>query len=123
MAIPIWRVEGTFSGTSLEAFFHGIKGYTPGEAPRIGDAQDHVRPECILPTDLYARLELTLPVDDLLAWILETYPEAGVGEVVRAYGRVIFRDIGTMHFGTAERRYPLPEATLVARPLRLEKIG
>ncbi len=123
LAIPIWRIEGTFSDTSLEAFFHGIKGYIPGEAPCIGDAQDHVMPEFILPTDLYARLELTLPVDDLLAWILETYPEAGVGEVVRAYGRVIFRDIGTMHFATVERRYPLPEATLVARPLRLEKIG
>jgi hypothetical protein len=70
---------------------------------------------------LYARLESALPVDDLLAWLLEYYPEVGVGELVRAYGRVFLRDLGTMHFGEEERRYPLPEVTLIARPLRLEK--
>jgi hypothetical protein len=31
------------------------------------------------------------------------------------------RDLGTMHFGEDEGRYPLPEVTLIARPLRLEK--
>ena len=35
MAIPVWRIEGTFSDTSLESFLHGIKGYTPGIAPLL----------------------------------------------------------------------------------------
>jgi hypothetical protein len=61
-------------------------------------------------------------VDDLLAWLLEEYPEAGVGELVRAYGRVFLRPSSTMRFASEERRYVLPDATLVARPLRLEKV-
>jgi len=121
MAIPIWRIEGTFSDTSLESFLHGIKGYKPGISPPIVDTGEIARPEFILPSELYARLESALPVDDLLAWLLEYYPEVGVGELVRAYGRVFLRDLGTMHFGEEERRYPLPEVTLIARPLRLEK--
>jgi hypothetical protein len=70
---------------------------------------------------LYTRLEAALPVDDLLAWLLQHYPEVGLGELVRAYGRVFLRDLGSMYFGEEERRYPLSEATLVARPMRLEK--
>lgn len=121
MAIPVWRIEGTFSDTSLESFLHGIKGYKPGISPPIVGTGEITRPEFILPSELYARLESSLPVDDLLAWLLEYYPDVGVGELVRAYGRVFFRDLGTMHFGDEERRYPLPEVTLIARPLRLEK--
>lgn len=121
MAIPVWRIEGTFSDTSLESFLHGIKGYKPGISSPIVDTGEIARPEFILPSELYARLESALPVDDLLAWLLEYYPEVGVGELVRAYGRVFLRDLGTMHFGEEERRYPLPEVTLIARPLRLEK--
>jgi len=121
MEVPIWRIEGTFSDTSLVSFLHGIKGYKPGISPPIVDTGEIARPEFILPSELYARLESALPVDDLLAWLLEYYPEVGVGELVRAYGRVFLRDLGTMHFGEEERRYPLPEVTLIARPLRLEK--
>lgn len=121
MAIPIWRIEGTFSDTSLESFLHGIKGYRPGISPPIVDTGEIARPEFILPSELHARLASALPVGDLLAWLLEAYPEAGAGELVRAYGRVFLADLGTMHFGEEERRYPLPEVTLIARPLRLEK--
>jgi hypothetical protein len=121
MAIPVWRIEGTFSDTSLEAFLHGIKGYQPGISAPLTETGEITRPEFILPSELYTRLEAALPVDDLLAWLLQHYPEVGLGELVRAYGRVFLRDLGAMRFGEEERRYPLPEATLVARPMRLEK--
>ena len=122
MAIPVWRIEGTFADTSLESFLHGIKGYTPGIAPPLVETGENSPPEFILPSELYARLEAALPIDDLLAWLLENYPEVGVGELVRAYGRIFLRVPDTVHFGEEERRYPLSEATLIARPMRLEKI-
>ncbi|EKD39154.1 MAG: hypothetical protein ACD_75C00492G0001 [uncultured bacterium] len=121
IAIPVWRIEGTFADTSLEAYLHGIKGYQPGVSPPLTETGDTTRPEFILPTELYTRLEAALPVDDLLTWLLEHYPEVGLGELVRAYGRVFLRDLGSVHFGEDERRYCLPEATLVARPMRLER--
>jgi len=121
MAIPVWRIEGIFSDTSLESFLHGIKGYKPGIPPPLVDTGETARPEFILPSELYARLASALPVDDLLAWLLESYPEAGAGELIRAYGRVFLADLGTVRFGEDEQRYPLSEVTLIARPLRLEK--
>lgn len=63
-----------------------------------------------------------MPIDDLLAWLLENYREVGVGELIRAYGRIFLRVPDTVHFGEEERRYPLSEATLIARPMRLERI-
>lgn len=121
MAIPVWRIEGTFPDTSLEAYLHGVKGYQPGISAPLIETDEINRPEFILPSELYTRLEAALPVDDLMAWLLQHYPAIGLGELVRAYGRVFLRDLGSMHFGEEERRYPLPEATLVARPMRLEK--
>ena len=119
--IPVWRIEGTFSDTSLESFLHGIKGYTPGIAPPLAESPETARPECILPSELYVRLSAALPVEDLLAWLLENYPQAGVGELVRAYGRIFLRVPETMYSSNEELRYCLPEATLSARPIRLEK--
>ncbi|RPJ14693.1 MAG: hypothetical protein EHM37_05320 [Deltaproteobacteria bacterium] len=122
MAIPVWRIEGTFSDTSLGSFLHGIKGYTPGIAPPLVETGEDSRPEFILPSELYARLEAALPINDLLAWLVDNYREAGVGELVRAYGRIFLRVPDAVHFGEEELRYFLPEATLIARPMRLEKI-
>ncbi|MBU0960256.1 MAG: hypothetical protein KKH60_01930 [Proteobacteria bacterium] len=122
MAIPVWRIEGTFSDTSLEAFLHGIKGYQPGISEPLIDTGEITETEFILPSELFDRLESALPVDDLLAWLLQNYPQVGLGEMVRAYGRVFLEESKAMHFGEAERRYPLKEVTLVARPVRLEKL-
>jgi len=122
MAIPVWRIEGVFSDTALTSFLHGINGYEPGAPQPIVQTGETTRPEFILSSELFARLESALPVDDLLAWLMENYPVVGVGELVRAYGRVFLRDMGTMHFAQEERRYPLPDVDLLACPLRLEKM-
>ena len=122
MALPIWRVEGLFSDTSLESYLTGIKGYEPGQPQPLIETAEAPPPECILPSALFASLAAALPVDDLLAWLLAEYPEAGVGELVRAYGRIFLRPTSAMQFAGEERCYALPNATLIARPLRLEKV-
>ena len=76
----------------------------------------------MLPSELFDRLESALPIDDLLVWLLENYPQVGLGELVRAYGRVFLDETKTMHFGDIARRYTSDDVTLVARPMRLEKI-
>jgi len=121
IAIPTWRIEGTFSDTSLDAFFHGVQGYEP-TAPQPLPAMDETPlHEFIIPSELFSRLASSLPVPDLFAWLLEQYPEATPGELVRAYGRVYLGDLGKIHFAEEERRYSLPDIFLVARPLSVEK--
>ena len=122
MALPICRIEGLFSDTFLESYLSGIKGYEPGQPQPLVATPEAPPPECILPSALFARLAAALPVDDLLAWLLAEYPEAGVGELVRAYGRIFLRPTSAMQFAGEERCYALPDATLIARPLRLEKV-
>ena len=122
MALPILRFEGLFSDTFLESYLSGIKGYEPGQPQPLVATPEAPPPECILPSALLARLAAALPVDDLLAWLLAEYPEAGVGELVRAYGRIFLRPTSAMQFAGEERCYALPNATLIARPLRLEKV-
>ncbi len=122
MAIPVWRIEGTFSATSLEAFLQGIKGYQPGVSEPLVDTNQATSAEFIIPSELFHRLQSALPIDDLIAWLLENYPQVGVGELVRAYGRIFLNEPETIHFGEEERHYRLEDATLVARPMRLEKL-
>ncbi|OKY76481.1 MAG: hypothetical protein BM485_04420 [Desulfobulbaceae bacterium DB1] len=121
IAIPTWRIEGTFSDTSLEAFFHGVHGYEPTAPEPLPGADETPLHEFIMPSELFYRLESSLPIPDLFTWLLEQYPEATVGELVRAYGRIYLGDPGKMHFAEEERRYALPDIFLVARPLRIEK--
>lgn len=121
MALPIWRVEGTFSDTSLEAFFHTVQGYEPSAPQPLPESDATESYDFIQSSELLNRLESSLPVADLLAWLLEQYPQADTGELVRAYGRVYLADIGDMEFGEEEQRYSLTDVFLIAHPLRIEK--
>jgi len=121
LAIPVWRIEGTFADTSLEAYIHGIRGYEPAETPPLVEGSEGAPIQVILPSELLARLEDSIPVDDLLAWLLAVYPEANLGELLRAYGRIVLGDTGSLRFGEEERRYPAQGVVLVARPVRLER--
>jgi hypothetical protein len=121
IAIPIWRIEGTFSDTSLEAFIHGVHGYEPTAPEPLPDADETSHNEFILPSELYSRLESSLPVPDLFVWLLEQYPEATTGELVRAYGRIYLGNPGKMKFAEEERRYALADIYLIAHPLRIEQ--
>lgn len=121
MAIPVWRIEGLFSDTSLEAFLHGVKGYQPGVSEPLTDPNEAVEGDFILQTELLERVEAALPIDDVLYWLLENYPEAELGEVIRAYGRLFLNDDKARRFGEKEKSYPVGDTTLLARPMRFEK--
>jgi len=121
MALPTWRVEGILSDTSLESFFHGVHGYEPTLSSPIPESNEAGSHKFILPSELFARLNSCLPLNDLLEWLLMQYPDVGVGELVRAYGRVYLNHTGRICFGAVDKRYDLPEATLITRPVRLEK--
>lgn len=121
MGIPVWRIEGTFADTSLEGYLLGVRGYEPVEAPVLPTGTVGMSLQVILASDLLARLSASLPVDDLLEWLLSTFPEASLGELLRAYGRIFLGEDIHLQFATEERRYRVPGAAIVARPVRLER--
>nr|MBF0221333.1 hypothetical protein [Desulfobulbaceae bacterium] len=121
LAIPIWRLEGTFSDTYLEAFFHEVQGYEPTVPQPLPAAEEIPLHEFILPSDLFARLDASVPVPDLLTWLLAQYPKATAGELVRAYGRIYLGDPREMHFNEEVQRYAFSDIFLIARPLQIGK--
>jgi hypothetical protein len=123
LALPVWRIEGTFADTSLEAYLCGVHGYEPTAPAPIASGSMQSHSHFILPLEMLTRLKSVLPVPDLLQWLIDAYPETTVGELLRAYGRVYLGELGRISFADDERRYVLPEATLIARPLRLERIA
>jgi hypothetical protein len=119
LALPVWRIEGTFADTSLEAYLLGVHGYEPIAPAPLPEGAVQSHGHFIFPTEMMTRLKSALPVMDLLDWLIDAYPETSVGELLRAYGRVYLSDLGPVQFADHERHYVLPEATLIACPLRL----
>lgn len=120
LALPEWRLEGQCSDAALEAYFYTLQDYQPTAAPQVALGSSAPAREPILTSELLERLEQSLPVADIWAWLLREYPQASTGELLRAYGHIFFSDLGRRSFGSQQLRYQLPTVTLIARPLSLE---
>ncbi len=122
MALPAWRTDGLMSNAALTAYLHGIRGYEPGEAPalaRPGREQEH--DVIIEPEELKNRLAASLPLDDLLEWLIEKHSEYPAAEILRAYGRVL--EIPEFRFSTiyALRTYKIAPFSVEGCPRRVSR--
>ncbi len=88
MALPVWRTEGLLSDRALLAYLHGLKGYRPGPAPRISTTGAGLgRPITIITVErLRDRIISSLPLEDLLAWLLESFSGYPLHEILKATG-------------------------------------
>ncbi len=116
MALPAWRTDGLMSDFALTAYLHGIKGYEPRSLPAIAPAPEQEHDVIIEPQDLKSRLLSSLPVSDLLDWLIENHPGCSAGEILRAYGRVLEIPEFTFRTGTETRSYALPPFIAEACP-------
>ena len=120
LAIPFWHQEGLFSDAALSSFLQGVHGYTPRPPVPLATGEARAEADFIEPEEMLAALRRTLPVEDVLNWLLMTYRNPAPGEVLRAYGRIHGGEVGRPVFGPAERAYGLGTTTFLAHPLRLE---
>lgn len=120
LALPAWRREGLFTDAATEAFLRDLRGYEPRRSPVLPEAEETGRHAFVDPVELSTALAADLPVPDLLAWLGRRYPEASLGEVLRAYGRLHGSSGLRGHFGAEERAYRIAGARLFAHPLAVE---
>ena len=121
LALPKRERGPRFSDTAIEAFLHGMRGYTPTRPPAIGDGNDESAPARIDREDLVQRLREQAPIDDVLGWLALHYGDQGAAQILRAYGWVHAGEIGEVRQDPNElaRDYSLPDVVLRARPLAL----
>ena len=77
-------------------------------------------PRFIPPDELIDTLRQSLPVGDVLQWLLDQYGDYPFPELLRAYGRIFYIDTFTTGFSKEEKSYQLPGMTVIARPLAVE---
>lgn len=123
LAIHAGRLrEGLFDDTDIEAYLHNVRGYQPQELPVINFRAQQPSHQFIPPDELTDKLLQSLPVSDVLQWILDIYEEYPFPELLRAYGRIFGSDSFTAAFSKDEKRYQLPGITVLACPLAVEAI-
>lgn len=123
LAIPSgWLREGLFDNRDIEAFLHNVQGYQPQEPPLINFGAEKPSPRFIPPDELIDTLQNSLPVSDVLQWLLEQYGAYPFPELLRAYGRIFGSDVFKSGFSKEEKSYQLPGMTVLARPLAVESM-
>lgn len=121
LAIPSgWLREGLFDNTDIEAFLYNVQGYQPKEPPLINFGAEKPSPRFIPPDELIDTLQNSLPISDVLQWLLEQYGAYPFPELLRAYGRIFGSDVFKAGFSKEEKSYQLPGMTVLARPLAVE---
>jgi hypothetical protein len=114
--------EGLFADMDIEAYLHSVRGYQPQDPPVINFGTERPTHQFILPDELTGRLQQSLPVSDVLQWLLDSYEDYPFPELLRAYGRIFGSDSFTAAFSNDEKSYQLPGITVLARPLAVEAI-
>ena len=109
-----------FDNTDIEAFLHNVRGYQRQDPPVINLGTETPSPRFIPPDELIDTLLLSLPVSDVLQWLLDQYGAFSFPELLRAYGRIFGSDAFKTGFSKEEKSYQLPGMTAPARPLAVE---
>jgi hypothetical protein len=105
LGICNWQQQGLFGDLALQAYLLELRGYRPGPPPVIpAGVSPSTRAHVNL--DGFDRsVRAALPIPDAFAWILEQYPEQGLGGVLRLYGRMHEGRYGPVGFENIPRTY------------------
>lgn len=123
MALPGGRLlEGLFSNTSMETYLHGLKGYQPEQAPALSENAGDSSHGYIDFNDVAEQLADQLPVEDILGWLFEHYPDVELGDLLRVYGRIMRSVRYTSEFSSQQNTYLFDGVNVVAHPLAIADV-
>ena len=122
-SIPVHRLEGIFDDAAHRAYLHGLAGYEPAAVPRIAAYDDDQSNKDFINTDaVHEALGDALPVDDALAWLGGSYPNATLREILRAYNRIFQDPPGDAQFAGEPRDYEVGGVRLQAFPMAVSPV-
>ncbi len=121
LAISAWRTEGLIHDEAMRAYLYGLKGYQPKSPPPLPAPAEAEKEPFILPQELFSNLASSIPVTDLMAWLIKTYPAMSLAELLRAYARIIFSGrFGLEISGSAAAIHSFQGYTITCYPVGLK---
>ena len=120
LGISNWRQQGAFSDGALRAYLLALSDYTPVRPAAIAEPTPTVSDRHRTLEAFEAMVQQALPIDDALAWLLETFDDLSLNQILRLYGRLHAGQMARPAFAADERAYPAGPVTLRACPMRLE---
>ncbi len=118
LPLSSWRPRERVDDDALRAYLAGLKEYRTC-APRLpadtGDPPaDHVQPKAF-----DAAVTAALPINDALAWLLESYEWLPLSVVLRLYGRMRSGYFGEITFGPQSVALHYHETQLESLPVKI----
>ena len=94
-------VEGLFSDSRLEGFFHELTNYNPVAPKVIAESLDEsIEISFIDPNILKDQIAKCYPLKDSFEWLLNKYPEENINAVLQAYLLVFNEGFGPVKFAS-----------------------
>jgi hypothetical protein len=119
MAICNWQQQGLFSDAALKAYLIMLSGYQAVRPPPIRAGSASSAREHIPLADFDELVSAELPIDDAIAWLRASYPDASLGTMLKLYGRMHSGRYAVPAFGENAARYLISDAVLHAHPMHL----
>jgi hypothetical protein len=124
MGLTGWRTRYLMSDDELRARLAGLVGYRPEGPVALAAPPPPADVALITREELRAALAAAAPVHDVLALVLERWPDRPLGSQLRAFGQVAGGRFGPVAVteGTRRRDYAVPAVRIEAWPLTLEEV-
>lgn len=124
LGILSWRTQFLMSDEKLRARIAGLVGYQPSGRVVIGDSPPTPPASFVPQAELRSALKAAMPVSDVLAFVLHSWPDLPLGSQLRAYGQAVSGVFGPVEPGepAAEKTYNCKAGRIRAWPLRLPRV-
>ena len=125
MSLVGWRPSGLMSDDHLAARMADLHDYEPPQNVTLSSPPPPVEFDPVRRSDIRERLERDCPVDDVLAWVIDAWPERSASDVLRIFGWIHRGDFGPSRPRPSleERAYAIDDVDLYAWPVTLERVA
>jgi len=119
-----WRTRYLMSDAKLQARLAALIDYQPDGPVFLSESPAPPEAPLIGHDELRSALANAVPVDDVLAYVLETWPDHPVRSQLAAFGQVVAGSVGMVTLGddASERRYPTHDVVLGSWPVSLREV-
>ena len=117
-----FRTYGLIKDSELEAYMYNISDYKPQEVKIDPDHAPDTPPEFISMTDLNCLLKDVISIDDVLEWILNSFPNDSLTQHLRIYGMFHTQLSGEPSFASNRREYISDSTVLRACPMSFKVV-
>lgn len=119
-----WQKQNLLAEEHLRSYIATVADYEPPEDVVLAESPDRREVPLLRRDTLEEALEGRVPVSDVLAYLLDRWPDKPIDVLLRAYGWIYRGDFGPVVRleEATRRRYTHDEADIEARPVALERL-